>query len=314
MLTIIASLLPVFILIAVGFGLRKSGLVPAEHWRGVELISYWILIPSLLVEVLANAELSIGQATAFAATVFLTAAIVSLAMWLLRLPLRRWMGVEGPAYTTMFQVTTRWHGFIALAIAAGLFGDSGLALLAVAFVVMVPLLNTLSILVLAAYVGDAPAPLSGIVKSLFRNPIMWGLIIGLTIRFSGFTLPDVAATTLGLAADGALGVSLLALGAGLSWRAARNAGKEVLFGIVVKLIVMPLIGVVIATSIGVTGMDFVIVVLAMGVPTAVNGYVLAREMGGDTELYAATLTAQVVVSFVTLPLFMWGAMVFTGLA
>ena len=235
-------------------------------------------------------------------------------MWLMRIPLKRFMGVNGPAYTTLFQVTTRWHGFIALAVAANLFGPPALALLAVAFAVMVPLLNTLSIVVLAAYAGDAPAPFDRIVKSLLRNPIMWGLVIGLAIRFSGITLPDVAATTLDLAADGALGVSLLALGAGLSWRAAKKAGKEVLFGVFVKLVLMPAIGVTIALIVGVTGMDFVIVVLAMAVPTAVNGYVLAREMGGDTELYAATLTAQVVVSFVTLPLFMWAAMQFTGLA
>ena len=314
MLTIIASLLPVFIMIAVGFGLRKSGLVPAEHWRGVELISYWLLIPALLITVLSNADLSINQAATFALAVFSTAVIVSLGMWLMRVPLRRFMGVGGPAYTTLFQVTTRWHGFIALAVAAGLFGDPGLALLAVAFAVMVPLLNTLSILVLAAYASEAPTPFSRILKSLFRNPIMWGLIIGLTIRFTGITLPDVAAKTLKLAGDGALGVSLLALGAGLSWQAAKKAGKEVIFGVVVKLLVMPLIGVVIALILGVTGMDFVILVLALAVPTAVNGYVLAREMGGDTELYAATLTAQVLVSFVTLPLFMWGAMQFTGLA
>jgi malonate transporter and related proteins len=314
MYPIVASLLPVFIMIAIGFGLRKWGFVPAEHWRGIEQISYWVLIPALLTTVLANAELGIEQAAAFALAVFLTASIVSLAIWLLRRPLGRWMGLGGPAFTTVFQTTTRWHGFIALAVAGRLFGDPGLALLAVAFAVMVPVLNTASILVLAAYASDEPAPFGLIVKSLFRNPIMWALIIGLTVRFSGFALPDIAATTLKLAGDGALGVSLLALGAGLSWQAAKKAGKEVVFATLVKLVAMPLIAIGIATVIGVTGMDFVIVVLATAVPTAVNGYVLAREMGGDTELYAATLTAQVMVSFVTLPLFMWWAMQSTGLA
>ncbi|MBU1175589.1 MAG: AEC family transporter [Alphaproteobacteria bacterium] len=314
MILVFASLLPVFIVIAVGFGLRKSGLVPAEHWRGVELISYWVLIPALLITVLADAVLEIGQATAFAATVLLTASIVSVAMWLARRPLRHFMGVEGPAFTSLFQTTTRWHGFIALAVASRLFGDPGLALLALAFAVLVPLLNTSSILVLAAYAGDVPAPLDRILKSLVRNPIMWGLIIGLGLRFSGLGLPEVVKTTLDLAGDGALGVSLLALGAGLSWRAVRRTGREVVLGTFVKLIVTPLIAIALAVAIGLTGMDFVIVVLASAVPTAVNGYVLAREMGGDTELYAATLTAQVLASFVTLPLFLAWAMQFTGLA
>ncbi len=32
-----------------------------------------------------------------------------------------------------------------------------------------------------------------------------------------------------------------------------------------------------------------------------NGYLLARQMGGDAELYAAVTTLQTVVSFLTIP-------------
>ncbi len=33
-----------------------------------------------------------------------------------------------------------------------------------------------------------------------------------------------------------------------------------------------------------------------------NGYLLAKQMGGDAELYAAVATVQTVVSFFTIPL------------
>lgn len=314
MLSIYASLLPVFMLIAIGFGLRKLNVIPEEQWRGIERLVFWILLPALLILVLADASLGIGEALTFAMAILGTIIFMCLAAFLARRPLQRWFGADGPAFTTVFQTTTRWHGFIALAVADKLFGAPGLALLAVVFVVMVPVLNTSSILVLAAYAGKDPAPGRIIVRSLVSNPIMWGLIIGLIIRFSGVVLPDIATSTLELAGDGALGVSLLALGAGLSWRAVRKTSALVVVASFAKLIVYPLVGIGFALMFGVTGMAFVIVVLATAVPTAVNGYVLAREMGGDAELYAATLTAQVVVSFITLPLFMWGAMVFTGLA
>jgi hypothetical protein len=312
MLTVYASLLPVFILIAVGFGLRKSAIIPEEHWRGVELISYWILIPALLVTVLSNSVLGFEQATNFALTLLLTVLLISLLMWGARRPLKRWLGVEGPAFTSLFQTTTRWHGYISLAIAGRLFGDPGLALLAIAFAVMVPFINVVNILVLATYAANEPAPGRLIVKTLLRNPLIWAIVIGLTIRFSGLTLPDVAATTLNLAGDGALGVSLLALGAGLSWRAVRRTGKEVVLAILVKIVLTPLVAIGIALMFGLTGMDFVVVVLATAVPTAVNGYVLARTMGGDAELYAASVTAQVILSFVTLPLFVWWALQVTA--
>ena len=151
MLTVYASLLPVFLLIALGFALRKSGMIPEDQWRGVELLTFWILIPALLITVMSNSTLSIGEAAGFALTVFLTIVFISLVVWLLRRPLRTFWGVEGPAFTSVFQTTTRWHGFIALAIAGKLFGAEGLALLAVAFAVMVPFLNVVNVLVLAAY-------------------------------------------------------------------------------------------------------------------------------------------------------------------
>ncbi len=314
MFSIYASLLPVFILIAIGFGLRKSSLITDEKWRGVEQIVFLILLPALLILVLSDASLDIGHALAFASTILATSVVMCVSAWLARRPIQRWLSVDGPAFTTFYQTTIRWHGFIALAIADKLFGASGLALLAVVFVVLVPVLNTSSILVLAAYAGKEPAPIRTIALSLVRNPIMWGLLIGLCIRFSGVVLPEMVTSTLELAGDGALGVSLLALGAALSWHAVQKTGALVVLASVAKLLVYPLVGIGFALVFGVTGMDFVIVVLATAVPTAVNGFVLAREMGGDAELYAATLTAQVIASFVTLPLFLWWAMQFTGLA
>lgn len=308
MLTVYTSLLPVFVLIAVGFGLRKSGIIPEEHWRGVELIAFWILIPALLIAVLSNSALGFEQATNFALTVFLTILLISFLMWSARRPLRRWLNVGGPAFTSIFQTTTRWHGFIALAIADKLYGEAGLALLAIAFAVLVPFINVANVLILARYAANEPAPGRLIVKSLVHNPLIWAIVIGLSIRLSGVILPDVAATTLNLAGDGALGVSLLALGAGLSWRAVKRVGREVLFATLVKIILTPLVAIGFALIFGVTGMDFVIVVLAAAVPTAVNGYVLARTMGGDAELYAASVTAQVILSFVTLPFFLWWAL------
>jgi malonate transporter len=38
-----------------------------------------------------------------------------------------------------------------------------------------------------------------------------------------------------------------------------------------------------------------------------NGYLLARQMGGDAPLYAAVATVQTVASFLTIPAVMWAA-------
>lgn len=312
MLSVYASLTPVFILIAIGFGLRKSGLIAAEQWRGIEMLCFWVLFPALMITVLADSTLSFGEAAPFVLALFAVSIVMPVLMWLLRRPLEKLVGMNGPTYTSFFQATTRWHGFIALAVVGNLFGAPGLAVLALAFAALAPLTNIFSILVLATYASGRPATPALVVTTILRNPVILSVIVGLGIKLSGLALPDIVHTTLGLAGDGALGVSLLALGAGLSWKAVKSSGPAVLIASCCRLVLTPLVAWALASAFGVGGMPFVIAIIAAAVPTAVNGYVLARAMGGDAEYYAATVTAQVILSFLTLPFFIWAAMAWTG--
>ncbi|VAW15104.1 hypothetical protein MNBD_ALPHA12-2217 [hydrothermal vent metagenome] len=312
MLVVITSLLPIFAIIILGFALRKSGFIPLEQWRGVELIAYWLLFPALLITTLARSTLSFGELAPFAMTLLALVIIITIIVWLARIPLEKLLNVKGPAFTTVFQTSTRWHGFIALAIVDKLYGETGLSVIAIAFAAMAPYLNVVNILVLITYAGKKKFTSGAILLNLARNPLILGVLIGIAIKLSGFVMPDPVFTTLDLLGSGALGVSLLAMGAGLRWRAMLSSGKEVFVASALKLLLNPAIAGVLAMLFGVSGMQFVIVIIAAAVPTAVNGYVLARTMGGDAELYAATSTAQVLASFVTLPLIIAAAVQFAG--
>ena len=205
MLTAFTSLLPIFSLIALGFVLRKSGIVPSEQWRGIELVTFWLLFPALLITTLATADFLFGELSAFALALFAMVVIMSLLVWLMRRPLKRTLNVNGPAFTTIFQTSTRWHGFIALAIVDKLFGATGVAILAIAFVAMVPWLNVVNILVLTAYAGTGKASARVIAGALLRNPLIWGITIGIVVKVTGYKMPDPLFTTLDLLGRGALG-------------------------------------------------------------------------------------------------------------
>jgi malonate transporter and related proteins len=70
---------------------------------------------------------------------------------------------------------------------------------------------------------------------------------------------------------------------------------------VLKLAVFPALLVATAKAFGVTGMQLSYLALCEAVPTAMNGYLLARQLGGDAELYAAVTTFQTGLSFLTIP-------------
>ncbi len=53
---ILESLIPVFLTIALGWGVRASGTITQDHWQGFERVTYYVLIPALVITTLAMAD------------------------------------------------------------------------------------------------------------------------------------------------------------------------------------------------------------------------------------------------------------------
>ncbi len=304
MLPVIQATLPVFATIILGFGLRKSGFIAAEKWSAVEDLCFYVLFPAILAKTMIDADLSEIEAGAFTLTLVVSVAIIGgsvLALWPL---LHRTIGTQPPQFSTVYQTITRWHGFIALAIVLNLYGADGGALIAIIFAVLVPILQVSNILMLAAF-SDKKADLAGVALTILKNPLIWGIGTGLLVNALGVQPWPPVMSTLDLLGRSALGMSLLALGAGLSLKAALNPSKELLIALVGKLLFTPLVMMSAAYAFGISGLERDVLLIAAAVPTAMNGYVLARKMGGDAPLYATISTVQTVVSFITIPLLLW---------
>ena len=312
MLSILASIVPVLLLIALGFALRKSGLVPRAQWRGMESVCYWILFPALLIVSLARAKLDFAALASFSYALLAQVVSATVLLWLVRRPVSRALSMSGPTFSSLFQTVTRWNGFLAMAVIDKLIGPSGIALLAVAFAVIIPYLNVANVMALAVSVGRTPPTPASIVRELARNPFILAILFGLLVHFTGISLPDPVMTALDLLGRAALGISLLIVGAGLSWQAVAKAHKGVSASVILRLIGMPSLALFWGFVFGISGVALVVLVMTAAVPTAVNGYMLARAMGGDTDYYAAAVTAQVMASALTMPLFIWLAMKLGG--
>ena len=312
MIVVFESIFPVFALVVLGFALRKGNFIPAEHWRSIEELCFWLFFPALLVTTLAGADLTSIQLGPFSLTLLFTMGsmmVITLSLWPV---LRSYWGTSRGQFSTIFQTTTRWHGFIALAIVFKMFGTEGATLIALAFAVMIPVLQITNILVLAAFSSTNKLSIIHIFKTLLTNPIIWGVAMGVAVNLSHINLWSPLMTILDLLGRAALGASLLALGAGLSLRAALKPSRELLVGLLGKLVVTPLVMAGWAIWFGISGLSLSVLIICAAVPTAVNGYLFAKKMGGDAELYAATSSTQTALSFLTIPLFLWLAQNYAG--
>ena len=216
MISTFEILLPVFLLIALGFVLRWRNVVPEDMWRGVELLGYWVFFPALLGDTLIRSDIANLPLTGIAVTMIGTFATMAAALLLGRNLIMNALRIEGPSYSSLFQSATRWNGFVALPILAKLYGDQGVALVAVIIGALVPIANIMAVYVVTRNASGRDLTWRETTYIVFRNPFIWATALGLVINFAGIPIYAPVMTAMGMLGGAAIGTGLLMVGAGLA--------------------------------------------------------------------------------------------------
>ena len=297
---VIAALLPVFILIVLGVVLKRSLMRLDTQWHGLERLTYFVLFPMLLIQTLVKADLSKVPVAGVGGALLLSALAMSLLCLALRPALAR-LGIDGPAFTSIFQGATRWQTFVGLSVCANMFGDLGLALASVAMVAIIPLVNVLSVAVLAHYATPEKQSGRAIVTTLVRNPLIWACAIGLFINVTHLPLPKLWHDVADALSRSSLAIRLLVTGAGLHLEGLLRPSAGAAIGVTFKLVLMPALALALAAWFGLSGDSRAIVAICAAVPTSSSAYVMARQMGGDAPLLAQIITLQTILAAITMP-------------
>jgi predicted permease len=211
------------------------------------------------------------------------------------------MRIDGPAYTSVLQGSTRINAYLCFAIGDALYGPQSVALCAYFLAVMMPFINTSLVPLISAYAGNSKPNWASVPLQVIKNPIIIACAIGWTINMLSIPTPQWLITFLSILDRGTLPIALLCIGAGLV--VVFNLSRLVALGttIIFKLICMPVIAIALCQFFGITGLPLAIIVLFGGAPASPASFILARQMGGDAPLMAAILSAQTILAALTLP-------------
>jgi predicted permease len=302
MLPVVAALVPVFLVIATGCVMRVTGIVAEEQWRGVERLTYFVLFPAIIIETLVKADLS--TVPVLGVGVALIGAIVSnaIVVLVLRRPLERTIALDGPSFTSLFQGSTRWNTFVALAVAGALYGNDGLTLMAIAVAAMTPLLNIMAVLALTRYAAGTALSPANALPTLARNPFIWSCAVGIALNTLALPIPKIAMDYADILGRAALGAGLLVVGSGLDLSQLARPKAVHWLSLTLKLVILPLLVALYLLGLGVTGFGRTVALLAATVPTSSAAYILARQLGGNAPLMAEIITLQTLVAMATMPI------------
>jgi len=297
MITFITALIPIMILIILGFILRRIKFLPAETWPGIEKLTYFVLFPALLIRTLGKQSL-IG--VPWPSMLFIVVGTIMTSAVLLII-LRKALSKNNATFTSIFQGGIRFNTYITLAIAQSLYGETGLAMGSVAAGFMIVLINLWCISVFVIW-GEASFQ-GGLqfIKEIIGNPLIIGCTIGWFLSLSGIGLPFVVADTLEIVGRAALPFGLLAVGAALKPEGIKGHFSAITLSSIAQFGLKPLVTIALVSYTGLTGVAAAVLIIAFITPTAPSAYILARQLGGDIETMASIITVQTLLAFLLMP-------------
>lgn len=298
------AIAPVFVLILLGWLLKRARFAPDAFWAGLDRLTYFILLPCLLIYGLATANLTgvpVGNA-------ILVVSVSILIVFALIRSLRGRLAPKPGAYGALVQCSLRGNNYPVLAIVLALFDDIGLSAFALALIAFVPLTNLISVIVMVRTGkanANAPSGPMLILRQVVLNPILIAVAIGLVLNLLDTGIPAPIDDMVQILGRAALPLGLLAVGAGLTFAGMGGRWRVVGAAVLFKLLLLPALVLVGLNNLGLEGAFAAALLVNAAVPCSVSTYALARQLRGDAKTTAGMIAMQTLVSILTLPLWLW---------
>ena len=297
MQNILLALLPIFLLIALGYFFKRIKFPNEEFWQYADKFTYYVLFPSLLVYKLSTASLENIDGFNFILTALLSILMLSVILIIID---KFAFFFEGSAFTSVYQGSIRFNTYVFLALTDAIYGDGGLVLAALLMTFLIPSINVFCIGIFSMYASSDKVTFFSLIKSIVTNPLIIACVIGGALNYFDITIVAPLEKTLAILSSAALPLGLLSVGVGLHIAHIKEVKLELFSAVFLKLALLPVIIFSMALSLGVTGLPLLILTLFGAMPTASSSYILARELGGDLKLMSAIITVQTLLSIVSI--------------
>ncbi|MDO4749507.1 MAG: AEC family transporter [Eubacteriales bacterium] len=291
--------LPSFLIISLGAVIRHSKIVPEETFNHITKIAFHYLLPFLLFHNIYSTDLNTAVDAKLLSFLFLYVLIwfiIGFVVTKFVVPDRRQRG----AYVQCFFRAN--IAIVGISMADTMMGAPGVAAMAMAIAVLVPLYNVLAVILLEVLRGGQ-VELKPTLISILKNPLILGCAVGILFLLTGLEVPASVLKAVGQVGTAGSVMTMLALGASFQLGGVRKNLRKVIIADFIKLILTPAIALILAVLLGFRGNDLCVILLCTAPSLATTAYTMAIARDSDHEL-----TGQIVVTtsfFCCITLFIW---------
>lgn len=291
-MTIVQVIFPICAIALVGYVTAYRGVLDARDIDGISRFVFTIIIPILLFNSLAHIELPAQLNWQFLFSYYgVVIFIYGLGVW----ASKRWF-VHSPQEQGVFGLGSTYGNMVLVGlpvVSAGL-GEQAL----LPFFMLISMHSALLFFIVmllaerANGAGRTPSQIAlQTLKNLSRNPIIIGLVAGLTFNLLAIPIPQPIANTLDILSQATLPCALFVLGASLNGYKLAGHFTEAWTMIGLKMVLQPLLVWILAFLVfQLDPLWGVVAVVAAGMPIGVNAYLFAvKYQAGVATLSTAIL-------------------------
>ena len=301
---VIASVLPVYLLIVAGAVLRRTGVLSTEHDTGVMRVVYTVMLPCFILDkILGSAVLQSGSVVLWAITLGFGLIMVGIGMGL---AVGRLIGLERGTGMRTFALSAGCQnfGFTAAPVLEILWGTGALALLFVHNIGVEIAIWSVGIMLMS---GERGIPW----RRLMNGPII-AVVIGLTLVALGLDdqVTGPGRKVISMIGVGAFPLAILITGCSMMDLAGTEKPnwRVLVGGALVRLILAPMAILTAAKFLPLPMELRQVLVVQAAMPAGMSSILLARMYGGRPAVAVQIVIATTVLSLLTLPwIITWGS-------
>ena len=298
MMNIIATIIPIFVIILLGWAARSYGFIRSEFIEPANRLVFYLAIPAMVFRSISKA--SLDRQFDFQVV---TLALLSVCMvFVIGALITRFAHIPSRQRGSFIQNSFHGNlGYIGLAVSFYYLGRNGFVQASVIAGFLMILQNFLAVIALQLHSQDHLTPRSKwtVFLKILGNPIILSALAGILVSVAAIPVPLIFGRCLDILSDLALPLALLIIGASLSFEMVKSRLIVVLSTGFLKLVVLPGIGFILYHLFNVLPVAYIPGIILLASPTATVTYVMAKEMQGDSEFAVAAISLNTLLSAVT---------------
>ncbi len=295
--------IPIFVIIAIGFFIKKKGMIKEENVPFLNSLTYDFGLSTLvfvnITQYKVNEIFNVYTIKVIYSAFFIAILIIFFSFYFLK--------IENRTRSTLIVASYRSNmAFMGLPMLLYAYGPLAAAKASIVIAFLYPF-NIISVILLfkLQYLNvkqnDNKISYSKLVKEIVFDPVIIAVVLGLLISYFNLSIPKPLSKILEILAGMAVPIALISIGASFKFSNVKKNIKYLSLISISKLLIIPLILFLLFTYVFKIGkFDRDIVVMLFAMPLAVSALIQSKKYSSNSDLISSALITTTMFSAVTI--------------